>query len=86
MILFNLFDVMLFDDLTISRCVTVAFDDYFFCFFLIFCGSGCWVSFFYFFLCSRWWGSSGVSMIIEYCCFFGTYGKSDSARPGGFWT
>ena len=25
-------------------------------------------------------------MTIEYCCFFGTYGKSDSARPGGFWT
>lgn len=48
-ILFNLFDAMLFDDLTIRRCVTVAFDDYFFCFFLIFCGSGCWVSFFYFF-------------------------------------
>lgn len=75
---------MLFGDLTIRRCVTVAFDDYFFAFFnfLWF-----WVlGFFFYFLCSRWWGSSGVSMTIEYCCFFGTYGKSDSARPGGFWT
>ena len=48
-ILFNLFDVILFGDLTIRRFVTVAFDDYFFAFFnfLWF-----WVlGFFFYFFC-----------------------------------